>query len=97
MVAALYGPTIRIFCGVVDGNATTSLFGDMIGLVLHVHVLLHEIAALILKVLTIQSQQFCEEAGLHLFVQLVDGVTVNEVALPRGLGVKVQKGEISAL
>lgn len=81
----------------VDGNAATSLFGDMVGLVLHVHVLLHEIAALIFKVFTIQSQQFCEETRLHLLVQLVDRVTVNEVSLPRGLGVKVQKSEISVL
>lgn len=56
MIGALDGPTIRVFSGMVDGHPTTALFWNMIGLVLHVHVFLHEVAALVLKILTIQGK-----------------------------------------
>lgn len=54
VVAALYCPAIGIFSGVIDGYATAAFFGYMIGFVLHVHVLLHEVATFILEIFAIK-------------------------------------------
>lgn len=59
----------------------------MVSFVLAVHVFLHKVTALVLKVLAVQGQQLGEQAGIHLFPQFVDGVTIDEVALPGGLRV----------
>lgn len=59
--------------------------------VLAVHVLLCEVAALVLENFTIHRQYLRKEAYLCLLLQLVAGVAVNEDPLSRGMRMKVQK------
>lgn len=94
MVAAFKSPAVRILCCVVHCHSSTSFFRHMIGFVPAVHVLLHEVAALVLEVFAVERQQLCEETGIDLFPELVDRVAVDEVALSRSLSVQVEEGEV---
>lgn len=53
IIAALKGPAIRIFSRVINCNSSTSFLWHMVTFVFAVHVLLHEITALVLEIFTI--------------------------------------------
>ena len=61
--------------------------------VLVVHILFSEIAALILKNLTVHRKYLREKADFDLFLQFIDRVAINEDALSGRMGMEVQKTE----
>ena len=61
--------------------------------VLVVHILFSEIAALILKNLTVHRKYLREKADFDLFLQFIDRVAINKDALSGCMGMKVQKPE----
>ena len=61
----------------------------MVANVFAIHVLLSEVTTLILEYLTVHGEYFRKEADLNLLVELVDGVAVDEDALPSGVGVQI--------
>jgi hypothetical protein len=72
VIAALQCPAVGVFGSVVYGNTTAALFGDVIRLVFHVHVLFHEVAALVLEVLAVEGQDLGKQTSFYLLVELVD-------------------------
>lgn len=62
--------------------------------ILAVHIFLSEIAAFVLKNLTVQRQYFREQADVDLLFELVCGVAVDEHSFPGSMSVEVQKAKI---
>jgi len=91
VVVALECPRVGVFGGFEKSHSSGTLLRDVIIDVLAVHVLLCEVAALVLENFTIHGQYFRKETDLCLFFQLVAGVAVNEYPLSRRMGMKVQE------
>lgn len=69
---------------------SASLLGQVLVSVLSIHVLLAEVAVLVLETLIIHGNQFTENLALDLLHEIIDGIAVDEVALLGVVGMQVE-------
>jgi hypothetical protein len=93
VVVAFQGPGVGVLGCFEERYSACAFLTDVVVDVLAVHVLLGEVAALVLEYLAVHRQDLREQANLRLLLQLVAGVSVDENALPGRVGVQVEEPE----
>lgn len=73
----------------VEDHPSAPLLGQILVLVLGVHMVLAEGTVVVVELNAVQRQQLCEELGLDLLLRIVQGVPVHEVALLLGVGMQI--------
>ena len=91
MVAAFEGVRVDKVGDAVHGHPATTFFSEFFVPVFRGHLLLAEIAGLILEVGAVQRHHLSVELALHLLLEGFEGVSVEEVSAFAGVGMEIQK------
>jgi hypothetical protein len=78
-------------------NTPAAFLRQVLKAVFGVHVLLGEVAVLVLEARVIDGEQFAEDLTFHLFDKVGEGVAIDEAALLGVVGVQVEVERQSAV
>ncbi len=97
MVSAFQSVRIGEVAHLLQYHSATTFLRHALIPILRTHLFHREVAALILKVHTVEGEHFSKQLGLHLLVEVLKGIPVEEVPFFACMGMQIDIKEQPAL